>query len=542
MCLTRRGRTVLAATVAVVGAAVVAAVAVGGGPEPWRSDSATPGAGPGPETPPTEASPSWPWSPAVPAQLPQTLTRVRGDDLVAEAPIIVVADLTDRLDRDVATWLAVRLQAPLHHAAGNLPPAHLVVAVGSAAAAITTDAAVREVQRDTPTPGAAPVDLTAAPAELHRAEVLAQRRAPPVAVDLTEVEDLLDAAEAPQATGATLLVRPGGPTTAEVVTGLALGHRVTATAAEDPRADPDLITALAEAPEGGGVAFLGDGWAGVDRGAWGWQLEVARTGVQLPGGGQVMFPHRRLVALYGHPQGGALGVLGEQPATQAVDRARELAAEYDQLVDEPVIPAFEIIATVASGSTGAHGDYSRRSPMEELRPWVDAARDADLYVVLDLQPGRTDFLTQAREYEELLLEPHVGLALDPEWRLEPGQRHLRQIGSVTGEEVNTVITWLADLTREHALPQKLLIVHQFKPSMIRDRRLIDPSREELAVLIQMDGQGSQGAKLATYANIVREAPDGIWWGWKNFFDEDHQLRSPADTVALDPTPWFVSYQ
>ena len=40
-----------------------------------------------------------------------------------------------------------------------------------------------------------------------------------------------------------------------------------------------------------------------------------------------------------------------------------------------------------------------------------------MYVVLDLQPGRTDFLTQAKRYEPLLALPHVGLALDPEWRL-----------------------------------------------------------------------------------------------------------------------------
>ena len=70
---------------------------------------------------------------------------------------------------------------------------------------------------------------------------------------------------------------------------------------------------------------------------------------------------------------------------------------------------------------------------------MDAAREAGVYVMLDLQPGRTDFLTQAKRYEELLAQPHVGLALDPEWRLGPQQLHLEQIGSVGIDEVNSVV-------------------------------------------------------------------------------------------------------
>ena len=137
-----------------------------------------------------------------------------------------------------------------------------------------------------------------------------------------------------------------------------------------------------------------------------------------------------MIALYGHPQTKALGMLGEQPPDQAVRRARSLAKEYTALSKEPVIPAFELIASVASQAAGKDGSYSRRTPIEVLLPWVEAAEQAGIYVVIDLQPGRTDFLTQAKFYEPLLRRPFVGLALDPEWRLEPDQKHLRQIGSV----------------------------------------------------------------------------------------------------------------
>ena len=58
----------------------------------------------------------------------------------------------------------------------------------------------------------------------------------------------------------------------------------------------------------------------------------------------------------------------------------------------------------------------------------------------------------------------------------------------------------------------------------------------------MDGLGAQEVKLETWQAITAEAPAGMWFGWKNFYDEDTPLRSPADTIALVPSPVYVSYQ
>jgi hypothetical protein len=263
--------------------------------------------------------------------------------------------------------------------------------------------------------------------------------------------------------------------------------------------------------------------------------------LQLPGGGTVLFPGRRLVAIYGHPGDSNLGVLGEQPVDAAVQRAGDVAAAYAPLGTEPVVPAFEIITTVASSEPGADGDYSLESSLDHLRPWVDAAAAAGYYVILDLQPGYTDFLTQAQRYEELLAQPHVGLALDPEWRLAPGEEHMRDIGQVSAAEVNRVTTWLADLTRRHQLPQKLLVLHQFRLDMLPDRADIGVM-PEVALVVQMDGLGDQETKLETWQAITAGGPAGIHFGWKNFYDEDAPVRAPADVVALVPSPVYVSYQ
>ena len=53
-----------------------------------------------------------------------------------------------------------------------------------------------------------------------------------------------------------------------------------------------------------------------------------------------------------------------------------------------------------------------------------------------MQPGRATFPSQAREIEPLLARRHVGLALDPEWRVGPTERPGGgRIGTVDGSEI-----------------------------------------------------------------------------------------------------------
>ena len=267
-----------------------------------------------------------------------------------------------------------------------------------------------------------------------------------------------------------------------------------------------------------------------------------RVVAELPGGGTSIFAGKNYVALYGHPGTRALGLLGEQGKSATIRRAKRVAATYQPHTKRRVVPALEIIATIASASAGGDGDYSAESPVSKLRPLVNAAGRRGVYVVLDLQPGRTDFLTQAKRYRSLLRKPHVGLALDPEWRLKPGQRHLRQIGSVDAAEINRVSAWLADLTRAEGLPQKMLLLHQFRTSMIRNRSTLNTSHPELAMIIQMDGLGSQPAKRATWRALRAGAPKRIKFGWKNFIDEDRPMIGPKATMAIKPQPRWVSFQ
>jgi hypothetical protein len=247
------------------------------------------------------------------------------------------------------------------------------------------------------------------------------------------------------------------------------------------------------------------------------------------------------VALYGFPCSHTLGSLGEQDVDASVRRAVEVARPY-QAFGRRVVPTFEILASVASSSAGADGDYSNEFDPSRFRAHLDAAGRADMHVVFDLQSGRARFPDQAREYEELWRFPHTSIALDPEWRVGPTERPGGGfIGSVDASEVNETIDYLDALVRRFQLPPKMCIVHQFTPSMITNKQLIRGT-ELVQVVIQMDGFGTLELKRGSWSRTVADLPDDAFAGWKNFYDEDRPTPSPAETMANEPTPRYVSYQ
>jgi hypothetical protein len=251
-------------------------------------------------------------------------------------------------------------------------------------------------------------------------------------------------------------------------------------------------------------------------------------------------PGSLYVALYGHPGSRTLGVLGEQGPDASVARARQVADQYVGL-GGPVVPTFEILATVASEFAGSDGDYSNEFPSSKFTPWIAAAAANKFHVVLDLQSGRARFPDQLQEIETLLAEPHVSLALDPEWRVTSGRPGGGRVGTVDAAEVNEAVQLLDALIRRRGLPPKMLIIHQFTPSMITNKLAIRGTAN-VQVVFHMDGFGSLTLKRGSYARVVADLPEGALTGWKNFYDEDRPTPTPAQTLDNEPRPMFVSYQ
>ena len=456
--------------------------------------------------------------------LPDAVAAGAARELLASAPAVVVADPGDAARLLAAARWAVREHAPLLLATAPEPGRPVPGPVISAG----TRAEIRALRPRVVL--AVGVRRVALAAELRGIRVISDAmRLPPTRapVPLTRVALLL---RRPPSAAAAL----AASTTAQVA-----GARVMQVRDGDPQADPADIAALAAARPRQ-VLAIGAGFGPPAQLAA--RIAVARTGVQLPGGGQILFPGHRMVALYGHPGAPALGVLGHQGLAATIARARQVAAQYRRLSAVPVVPALEIIATVAEAAPGPDGSYSAPSSVASLLPWVRRATAAGLYVVLDLQPGRASLLAQAERYRPLLRLPAVGLALDPEWKLGPRQRPLQQIGSVQVGEVNSVITWLAGLTAQYHLPQKLLVLHQFRLSMIQGEQRLDTRHGDLAIVIHMDGQGTPGVKQQTWNAVTGAAPAGVFFGWKNFYVKDHPMLGPQQTMARVPQPVMISYQ
>ncbi|MDQ1711096.1 MAG: hypothetical protein QOE45_546 [Frankiaceae bacterium] len=262
---------------------------------------------------------------------------------------------------------------------------------------------------------------------------------------------------------------------------------------------------------------------------------------QLPGGGRVIFagPKRRIVAFYGNPRDAQLGTLGIGSPAEAAARLKRVAARYAQ-PGRPVLPAMELLATVANAAPGDDGLYRSRMPAAMIRRYLRAARAVGAELVLDIQPGHAAFLPEAKHLERWLREPDVSLALDPEWHVAEGELPGQVIGSVDASEVVAVGAWLDALTQRLDLPQKVLVVHQFTEGMIKRRELLRPYRS-VAVVLNTDGFGTAVVKAAKYREFAKLS-GFAFNGFKLFYEEDTGLMSPRRVLRLRPAPDLVVYE
>ncbi len=260
--------------------------------------------------------------------------------------------------------------------------------------------------------------------------------------------------------------------------------------------------------------------------------------VELPRGGRRILPDFRVVAFYGAPQDRQLGVLGIGSPTQMTRKLEKQAKPYGRKA-RPVLPAMELTAVVAAAHPGPGNRYNLRQPDSVIRRSLKAARKAKALLILDVQPGRSDFFTETKRLRKWLKEPDVGLALDPEWRMGPDQVPGKVIGRVSAREVNATTAWLAQLVKRDNLPQKLLLVHEFTDAMVPEAPLKRP--DGLAYVLNVDGFGTQALKVAKYHDFVGQAPQ-FRRGFKLFYSEDTQTMSPKQVMALKPRPDVVVYE
>src|SRR5204862_1018884 len=123
--------------------------------------------------------------------------------------------------------------------------------------------------------------------------------------------------------------------------------------------------------------------------------------IELPRGGRKILPDYRVVAYYGAPQDKQLGALGIGSPTAMTKKLAKQSKGY-QRKSRPVMPAMELIAVVAAGAPGDDGLYRMRQSDSVIRRYLKAARKAKALLILDIQPGRSDFFTETKRLRKWL--------------------------------------------------------------------------------------------------------------------------------------------
>ena len=193
--------------------------------------------------------------------------------------------------------------------------------------------------------------------------------------------------------------------------------------------------------------------------------------------------------------------------------------------------------------TCAFRSILKRSVIES---YIEFAAERGWIVFLDHQLGKYDVGASVRSMLSFLHYPNVHLAIDPEWRtLKP----MQEIGSITGAELNEAQRIIDGYLRENDLPGvRMLVVHQFKPTMIRDAGTVKAGSDRVVLVHTADGFGSPSLKKSTYASNARSSNMPVK-GFKLFFESkvagagwDKPLMLPEEVLSLDPMPLVVMYQ
>lgn len=251
-----------------------------------------------------------------------------------------------------------------------------------------------------------------------------------------------------------------------------------------------------------------------------------------------LFPETRLVTVYGAPQLTAT-IVGEKSAAGSAGEAARLATRYAEVNPRAAQPGIDLIATIATADAGPSGLYRTRQDPDVIAAYLDAARAVGGRLVLDVQPGRAKPIAEVRALEPWLLQPDVDVAIDPEWNV--GRRGVpgATTGKISARHINKVSSYLAALVRENALPQKTLIVHQFRDGSVRGRGRVEQPGPEVAVTLNFDGIGTPPAKIAGYQNL---SEPGLFNGFSVFVSRDSNVMGFRRIAALEPPADYVMYQ
>ena len=263
----------------------------------------------------------------------------------------------------------------------------------------------------------------------------------------------------------------------------------------------------------------------------------------LPG---AILPFKRVVAYYGNLYSKKMGILGELPPNEMLQRLHSAVQEWQKAdPSTPVQPALHYIAVVASGDPGKDGKYRHRMPFKQIDTVLYLAKKAHAIVFLDIQVSLSNIRAELPLLEKYIEMPQVHIGIDPEFSMKDGTLPGRKIGTFDAADINYVSDYLANVVRKYNLPPKIFIVHRFTRKMVTNYKEIK-LHKEVQFVMNMDGWGEPDLKTGTYRNFIYPEPVQFT-GFKLFYKNDikkapHHMLTPAEVLKYKPYPIYIQYQ
>jgi hypothetical protein len=260
-----------------------------------------------------------------------------------------------------------------------------------------------------------------------------------------------------------------------------------------------------------------------------------------------LLPFNRVVAYYGNFYSKRMGILGELPEDEMLEKLKSEVKKWEQAdTFTPVVPAIHYIAVTAQQNAGKDGKYRQRMPFAQIEKALRIAEKFDAIVILDIQIGLSSLGEELPRLDTFLSMPNVHLGIDPEFSMKTGARPGKKIGSFDAADVNYAAKYLAGLVKLNNLPPKMLIVHRFTKPMLTSYKDIS-LLPEVQVVVEMDGWGGKAKKRGTYRQVIYPEPVQFV-GFKVFYKHDtrdgssNEVMQPAEILQLVPKPIYIQYQ
>lgn len=265
---------------------------------------------------------------------------------------------------------------------------------------------------------------------------------------------------------------------------------------------------------------------------------------EAPLAGAVL-PYKRIIAFYGNLYSKQMGILGELPATEMLEKLQgEVKAWEEADTSIEVQPALHYIAVTAQSLPGKGGKYRLRMPFHQIDSVLKMASRINALVFLDIQIGLGSLQEEIPELEPYLKLPNVHLGIDPEFSMKGGQRPGAAIGVFDAADINYAITYLDKVVKANNLPPKILIVHRFTQGMVTNYKKIK-MEPAVQVVMHMDGWGEPARKINTYQQYIYREPveyTGFKLFYKNDTKNNGRLLTSKELLALKPQPVYIQYQ